>query len=100
MMQNYNCIDKKVEVDECPGCAGTWLDFGELLKIRSQFSNEEQRKKAADKYIDDVFLKNQDFQTMRQESKEKLGKARRFANFFRFFCPSYYIDGDQDWGAF
>jgi hypothetical protein len=37
---------------------------------------------------------------MRRESQEKLEKARRIANIFRFICPSYYIPGKQEWGAF
>jgi hypothetical protein len=37
---------------------------------------------------------------MEPESQEKAEKARKVANMFRFICPSYYIPGKQDWGAF
>ena len=33
-------------------------------------------------------------------SQAELAKAQRFAHAFRFICPSYYIPGKQDWGAF
>jgi len=34
-------------VDECPKCAGFWLDAGELAGIRSEFATQEERKAAA-----------------------------------------------------
>jgi hypothetical protein len=27
---------RRVEIDECPGCAGIWLDAGELERIRNE----------------------------------------------------------------
>jgi hypothetical protein len=36
----------------------------------------------------------------RAKTMEDLRKARRIAHAFRFICPSYYIPGEQDWGAF
>jgi hypothetical protein len=37
---------------------------------------------------------------MQAQDEEKLAKTRRVANVFRFICPTYYIPGKQDWGAF
>jgi hypothetical protein len=34
------------------------------------------------------------------EDEARAAKSRRFANMFRFVCPSYYIPGKQSWGAF
>lgn len=89
---------KQVEVDECPGCGGIWLDVGELAALRSQFSDEEGRKQAAAAYFDEVF--GAQLGAMREESDEQAQKARKFAHVFRFLCPSYYIPGKQKWGAF
>ena len=32
-----------VEIDECPGCGGIWLDAGELEKLQSLMLNEKER---------------------------------------------------------
>ncbi len=89
---------KEAEIDECPGCAGVWLDVGELALIRSQFATKEEREKAAEEYFDDLF--GEELDKMAEEGEERLRKARKFANSLKFICPSYYIPGKQEWGAF
>lgn len=42
MMRRYYSPLKVIEIDECPGCAGIWLDTGELEKIQNnQLSSSE-----------------------------------------------------------
>jgi Zn-finger nucleic acid-binding protein len=98
MMRHFYSVKKDVELDECPNCGGFWLDSGELGQIRSQYKSEEERKKAAEEYFSVVFGK--ELAKMLKESKEKSEKAKKIAQMFRFICPSYYIPGKQDWGAF
>jgi Zn-finger nucleic acid-binding protein len=98
MMRHFFSVKKEVEVDECPSCAGFWLDAGELRKIRSFFNTEEERHKAADEYFTEVF--GDKLNAMQAEDEAKLAKSRKIANMFRFICPTYYIPGKQDWGAF
>jgi len=98
MMRHFFSVKREVEVDECPACAGFWLDAGELGRIRSLFNTEEERKKAAEQYFSEVFGK--ELAEMEGESEEKLKKTQKIANMFRFICPSYYIPGKQNWGAF
>jgi len=98
MMRHFFSVKKQVEVDECPGCGGFWLDAGELCKIRSLFNTEEERHEAADEYFSEVF--GDEFAAMQAESEEKLTKVRKISNMFRFICPSHYIPGKQSWGAF
>ena len=98
MMRHFFSVKKEVEVDECPGCGGFWLDAGELAKIRSLFQTEEERHQAAHDYFTEVF--GGELAAMEAEEKAKLDKVRKIANIFRFVCPSYYIPGKQDWGAF
>jgi Zn-finger nucleic acid-binding protein len=98
MMRHFFSVKKQVEVDECPGCGGVWLDTGELSHLRSLFESEEERLKAADEYFKEIF--GEHFKTMEAENEVKLAKTRKFANMFRFICPSYYVSGKQDWGAF
>ncbi|WP_455204224.1 TFIIB-type zinc ribbon-containing protein [Kaarinaea lacus] len=98
MLQHFFSVKREVELDECPRCGGVWLDYGELGRIRNLYDSEAARQKAAADYFDDVF--GDQLGKMRLESEAKLTKARRFANMFRFICPSYYIPGKQDGGAF
>lgn len=98
MMRHFFSVKKEVEVDECPNCGGFWLDSGELGRIRSQYASEEERKEAAKAYFENIF--GDELKRMQAESQEKLEKAKKIANMFRFICPTYYIPGKQDWGAF
>lgn len=98
MMRHFFSVKREVEVDECAACAGIWLDTGELRRIRSLFNTEEERRQAAQEYFEEIF--GEELDRMRRESQEKLERARRIAHIFRFICPSYYIPGKQEWGAF
>jgi Zn-finger nucleic acid-binding protein len=98
LMRHYFSVKKEIEVDECPSCAGVWVDSGELRKIRNQFATEAERDKAAQEYFADVF--GNEMQMMKEEGGERLEKAKKFARLFRFICPSYYIPGKQSGGAF
>ena len=98
MMRHFFSAKKEVVVDECPSCGGYWLDYGELGRIRSQYASEDERRNAAKDYFDNIF--GDELKRMKDQGEEKLKKARKIARMFRFICPSYYIPGKQDWGAF
>ena len=98
MMRHFFSAEKQVEVDECPACAGYWLDYGELREIRSLAGSEQKREKAAYEYFSEIFDKR--LEEIAAESREKSEKARAIASMFRFICPSYYLPGKQDGGAF
>jgi len=98
MMRHFFSAKKNVEVDECPGCSSFWLDAGELGRLRSLFKTEEERNKAADEYFEEVL--GHKLAAMQAEDEAQLNKAKKIANMFRFICPSYYVPGKQDWGAF
>src|ERR1700704_4749649 len=38
LQRHFFSAKRQVEVDECPNCAGYWLDAGELAKIRAEKS--------------------------------------------------------------
>ena len=88
----YSAADS-VEVDECPSCAGMWLDAGELASIRQKFASEEERTEAAKKVFAAQLV-------IIGEQKPEKSTVQRVAKMFRFICPSYWIPGDQDWGAY
>jgi len=98
MMKHYASVKREVEIDECPSCGGTWLDCGELRQIRQQYATDEDREKAAHSYFSEIF--DDQLAQMQTESKSELKQANKFAKMFRFICPSYYIPGEQEWGAF
>ncbi|MCK4626288.1 MAG: zf-TFIIB domain-containing protein [Phycisphaerae bacterium] len=98
MMRHFSGVKKEVEVDECPGCGGFWLDFGELAQIRSQFATEAEKDQATSVYFTEAF--GEELDKMAAESQATLDKATKFALMFRHICPSYHIPGDQRWGAF
>jgi len=83
-------------VDESPNCGGHWLDPGELRTIRTEYASEEERERAA--YFSEVF--GPELAAAHAQTEEDLARARRIAHAFRFICPSYYVPGKQDWGAF
>jgi Zn-finger nucleic acid-binding protein len=98
MMRHFFSVKRHVELDECPTCAGFWLDCGELRDIRALYATEEERRRAAEEYFAEVF--GDDVRARLLEGDEGVKRIRRFIQTFRFICPSYYIPGKQDWGAF
>ena len=98
MMQHLFSPSDNVMIDECPGCAGIWLDPGELATIRSRFSSEVERNAETDRVLSKEIAPT--LTRLKAQSDLEHEKIRRFANMFRFICPSYYIPGKQDWGAF
>lgn len=98
MMRNTYSVKREVEIDTCAGCAGTFLDAGELNTIRGQYESEEARKAAAVAVFEDVLEPELDARVAQTENAVE--QSRRFANMVKFICPSYYIPNKQKWGAF
>jgi Zn-finger nucleic acid-binding protein len=36
LMRHFYSARKRIQVDQCPNCAGYWLDAGELAKVRAE----------------------------------------------------------------
>jgi hypothetical protein len=98
LMRHFYDVKREILVDECPACAGLWLDTGELTRLRSQYRTEEERNGAVDREFDKLLAAS--FSKMKADREAKLDTTRRIARMFRFICPSWYIPGKQDWGAF
>ncbi len=98
MMRHFFSVKRGVTVDECPACGGHWLDPGELATIRTEYASEEERERAAAEYFSELF--DPELAAAHAKTEEELARARRIAHAFRFISPSYYIPGEQDWGAF
>ena len=98
MMRHFWSVKRQVTVDECAKCEGVFLDPGELAEIRSEYRSEDERRKAASAYYREMF--DTQLAGMLKPDKAKLENARKIANIFKFICPSFYLPGKQDWGAF
>ncbi len=98
MMRHFFSVKRQVAVDECPDCGGYWLDVGELATIRTEFATAEERDRAAQQYFSELF--DSELAAAHAETEEDLRRAQKIAHIFRFICPSYYIPGKQEWGAF
>ena len=98
LMRHFHSIKKEVEIDTCAKCAGVWLDSGELNTIRGHFPSEEAKRAAALAAFDEMFGAH--LEMLKKEREQDAASAKRFANMVKFICPSYYISGKQDWGAF
>jgi len=68
-----------------------WLDAGELGKIRSLYGSEEERRKAAREYFDEVFAEK--LEAIGSETEK--GAVGRVANVLKFLSPSYYFRGSN-----
>jgi Zn-finger nucleic acid-binding protein len=77
MMRHFSSVKKQVTMDECPQCAGVWLDAGELTQIRNEFATEDERRRAAENLFDDLF--GQQMSDERRKSREHLERAKRYA---------------------
>ncbi len=98
MMQHFFSLKREVKIDECPACAGIWLDGGELAHIHTLFDSEAHKKRINREYIDRMF--DEGLRQIRTQSAHQHQSYRRFANLLRFLTPSYYLPGKQDGGAF
>jgi Zn-finger nucleic acid-binding protein len=98
LMRHFSSVKRGVTIDECGGCGGFWLDTGELGGIRTEFETDAERDKAATAYFSEIF--DPELKAEREKTMQDLASRQRFAHAFRYVCPSYYIGGKQDWGAY
>lgn len=82
---------KEVNVDECYGCGGFFLDSGELRQIKDNYMSEEERDAYVQKLVDEMpeyaALKED---TERIKAKARSATCRKFGNFLRkrVFLPT------------
>ena len=43
MVKNFSSSKHQIQVDECYGCGGKFLDYSELEKIRDEYQTEDER---------------------------------------------------------
>ena len=97
MMRRLFAPGLALEIDECPGCGGIWLDRGELAAVRSA-GGESARRDASKVAYQQLF--NREIQEARVVSENEGAKHKTLARILWFICPSAWLEGKQDWGAF
>ncbi len=98
LLRHFESVARKIALDECPGCGGVWLDAGELNVIREEFPSAEARHEAARKAFSEMF--DQQLAAEHAKTEAELARAQKFSHALRFICPSTYLPGKQDGGAF
>jgi hypothetical protein len=51
LMRHFHSPKRRVEVDECPGCGGFWLDAGELARIRAELQAQRELAQGQQPYL-------------------------------------------------
>ncbi|MEZ0390647.1 MAG: zf-TFIIB domain-containing protein [Pseudobdellovibrionaceae bacterium] len=87
MMKRFSSPKRSVQVDECPKCAGIWLDLGELSRIRNEYQNDQEREAAAQKMIQELFG-----QQMKVEAEKSRSQMKELPAFMKYLSPSYYLN--------
>ena len=91
MMRRFYSPKHIVEIDECPGCAGIWLDAGELDLIRALFSTESERLAMCDKLIKEVD-RHPNVLKQRKKYDEKISKLETFSKVLnRIVSPTNFF---------
>ena len=99
----------RITVEVCKGgCGGIWLDRYELMRVdetdESVGEGLLEIERDPNLEVDPSKRLNcpkcPELASAHAQTEEDLARARRIAHAFRFICPSYYIPGKQDWGAF
>ena len=65
MVKNSSSIKQTIQVDDCYACGGKFLDNAELVKIREEYENNEQRDEDILRYV----YKNIGSELAEQEAK-------------------------------
>ena len=80
MMRRYYSPKHILEIDECPSCAGIWLDAGELEILRENFSTKSEREAMCEKLIREVD-KHPDVIKQRNDHKNTITNLENFTRF-------------------
>jgi hypothetical protein len=80
---------KEVNVDECYGCGGFFLDSGEFKGIRETFMSREEEEDYFQKLLNGV----PEFQEARENQGKAALRAEALRRYTRFLRLSYYVNG-------
>lgn len=82
MKRRFYSPKRRVELDECGGCGGIWLDLGELESVRAEFASDAEQQTAIRDFVQEAGRLH--LKKIRTESPQGRKQARRFSNLFGF----------------
>jgi hypothetical protein len=97
MARHFFSAKRRVTGDDCPKCGGHRLDPGKLATIRAEYVSEIDREK---RFRNTSPPSSTPGSPPSTPGARAARLARKFAHALSFFCPSCYIPGKQEWGAF
>lgn len=97
MQRHFFSTRFEVEVDECPGCGGFWMDHQELRRVREQFDSDEDRDAANEAFLASALQPH--VQTIRARQQAVEQRAGFLSRLFFWACPSALLPGKQSWGS-
>ncbi len=80
---------KEIEVDECYGCGGFFLDCGELGVARKTFMSEEEEKE----YLDYLLADIPEYKASQENLEKNKVRNEALRKYTRFLRLSYYVTG-------
>lgn len=85
MMKRFFSVNRAVELDECGGCAGLWLDAGELERVRRDFETDEARQDAFDAYFEEQFAPTLEVRETHERDKGGIRSVLKFLSPTQWF---------------
>jgi Zn-finger nucleic acid-binding protein len=82
-------LDKEVNVDECYGCGGFFLDSGELSEIRDHSMSPQEEQAYLNKFVEDM----PETKALEAQVKKDELRADAIAHYTRFLRHGYYMAG-------
>jgi Zn-finger nucleic acid-binding protein len=52
MQRRFYSVKGLVDIDECPKCAGIWLDAGEMEAIQRLYASEDEKRRSEKKWVE------------------------------------------------
>jgi len=89
MQRFYSSPKRSVTIDQCPKCAGTWLDVGELAQVRQEYKTEDERRNAAEAFANEAIAPS--LKAEAAKSQAQLQGVQKVGRALRFISPSYFI---------
>ncbi|WP_299269021.1 zf-TFIIB domain-containing protein [uncultured Psychrosphaera sp.] len=81
MMRRYESPAHIVEIDECPSCAGIWLDTGELKLLRDNHLSQKERALLREELIRDTEASQFNSISSKNSNRDSLGQVFRLTEY-------------------